>query len=93
MRDFAPDTSPRLSVRNLRIGRNGGTLLNVENLDLSGPGPTLILGPNGAGKSLLLRCLHGLFGYHHHDVSRPGADLAAVNHIGHAGSKGAGWTS
>ena len=77
MRDFAPDTSPRLSVRNLRIGRNGGTLLNVENLDLSGPGPTLILGPNGAGKSLLLRCLHGLIAPDAGEVLQNGAALSA----------------
>ncbi len=53
-------TQPRMAVENLRIGRNGSTLLDVPYLALGGPGPTLILGPNGAGKSLLLRCMHGL---------------------------------
>lgn len=60
MRDFAPASQPSLEVRDLRIGLNGGTLLNVARLQIDGPGPTMILGPNGAGKSLLLRCLHGL---------------------------------
>ncbi len=60
MRDLAPDMLSGLKVQNLRIGRNGNTLLDVPGLVLDGPGPTLILGPNGAGKSLLLRCLHGL---------------------------------
>lgn len=60
MRDFTPDTGPLIEATGLRIGHNGAALLDVEQLSLSGPGPTLILGPNGAGKSLLLRCLHGL---------------------------------
>lgn len=60
MRDLMAENTGHLEVVNLRIGRNGGTLLNVSHLVLDGPGPTLILGPNGAGKSLLLRCLHGL---------------------------------
>ncbi len=50
----------QIEAEALRIGRNGGTLLDIPYLALGGPGPTLILGPNGAGKSLLLRCLHGL---------------------------------
>lgn len=49
-----------IEVEGLRVGVNGGTLLDVRRLHLDGPGPTVILGPNGAGKSLLLRCLHGL---------------------------------
>lgn len=81
MRDFAPDNSPRLSVRNLRIGRNGGTLLNVRSLDLAGPGPTLILGPNGAGKSLLLRCLHGLIAPDEGEVHQDGAPLSATHRL------------
>ena len=60
MRDFAPDMAMTFQANGLRVGRNGATLLDVENLSIDGPGPTLILGPNGAGKSLLLRCLHGL---------------------------------
>lgn len=61
MRDFSVMTDhPTLSVRGLSIVRDGKALLDVDYLDLDGPGPTIILGPNGAGKSLLLRCLHGL---------------------------------
>lgn len=60
MRDLSAETRVGLEARDLRIGRNGGTLLDVPRLVFDGPGPTLILGPNGAGKSLLLRCLHGL---------------------------------
>ncbi|WP_424986835.1 ATP-binding cassette domain-containing protein [Microbulbifer sp. S227A] len=63
MRDLLADEAfgqPLIEASGLRIGRNGGTLLDVAHLALDGPGPTVILGPNGAGKSLLLRCLHGL---------------------------------
>ncbi|SLN46857.1 L-cystine import ATP-binding protein TcyC [Falsiruegeria litorea R37] len=61
MRDYAPLAEhPTLSVQDLRIAREGKMLLDVGQLTLDGPGPTIILGPNGAGKSLLLRCLHGL---------------------------------
>lgn len=60
MRDLVLHAPCRLEVHRLRIDRNGTTLLDVPELALDGPGPTLILGPNGAGKSLLLRCLHGL---------------------------------
>lgn len=52
--------NPQISVSDLSIARNGRLLLQVPDLLLDGPGPTLIVGPNGAGKSLLLRCLHGL---------------------------------
>lgn len=68
---------PRLAVENLRIGRNGNTLLNVPYLALGGRGPTLILGPNGAGKSLLLRCLHGLIQPDSGIVWQDGAQLGA----------------
>ncbi len=60
MRDLAGEMYRKLQVKDLRIARDGKDLLNVRELTLDGPGPTLILGPNGAGKSLLLRCLHGL---------------------------------
>ncbi len=60
MRDLAPFCPDGLHVSNLRIARDGKVLLDVPDLALEGPGPTMILGPNGAGKSLLLRCLHGL---------------------------------
>lgn len=60
MRDLVCETANCLQVQGLRIRHNGKALLDVADLTLGGPGPTLILGPNGAGKSLLLRCLHGL---------------------------------
>ncbi len=60
MRDLVSDMTNRLHVRDVQIRRNGKALLDVADLTLDGPGPTLLLGPNGAGKSLLLRCLHGL---------------------------------
>lgn len=63
MRDMAiirGQDQPGLSVYGVRIDHEGKALLNVPDLALNGPGPTLILGPNGAGKSLLLRCMHGL---------------------------------
>ncbi len=77
MRDLAPDTPTRLDVDDLRIARDGRTLLNVPNLSLDGPGPTLILGPNGAGKSLLLRCLHGLIRADTGAVRQGGQELTA----------------
>lgn len=60
MRDLTWDMASGLHVRNLQVRRNGRVLLDVADLKLDGPGPTLLLGPNGSGKSLLLRCLHGL---------------------------------
>ncbi len=60
MRDLMHENIGRLEVRDVQIARKGKVLLEVSELLLDGPGPTLILGPNGAGKSLLLRCLHGL---------------------------------
>lgn len=63
MRDLMIDDlmdKPQIRVSDLSISRNGRVLLQVPELSLDGPGPTLIVGPNGAGKSLLLRCLHGL---------------------------------
>ncbi|WP_424830834.1 ATP-binding cassette domain-containing protein [Ruegeria sp.] len=60
MRDLVCENANGLCVQGLKIKRQGAALLDVPELVLDGPGPTLILGPNGAGKSLLLRCLHGL---------------------------------
>ncbi|TMV08971.1 ATP-binding cassette domain-containing protein [Ruegeria sediminis] len=77
MRDLALEPLAGLEVRDIRIGRNGGTLLNVPHLMLDGPGPTLILGPNGAGKSLLLRCLHGLIAPDVGQVLQDGMPLGA----------------
>ncbi len=67
MRDVVTGAQGILEVNDLSIARDGKVLLDVPNLCLDGPGPTLILGPNGAGKSLLLRCLHGLI---HPDTGR-----------------------
>ena len=60
MRDLGSEMASCLSVERVQITRKGKALLDVPQLSLDGPGPTLILGPNGSGKSLLLRCLHGL---------------------------------
>lgn len=81
MRDFAPSSNPRIEARDIRICRNGSTLLNVPHLDLDGPGPTLILGPNGAGKSLLLRCLHGLIVPDAGTVTQDGIRLSAEHRM------------
>ncbi len=67
-----------IEVEGLRIGHNGGTLLDVSYLALTGPGPTMILGPNGAGKSLLLRCLHGLIAPDAGSVRQDGVPMGAV---------------
>lgn len=80
MRDLGPPepaVQGIIDARDLRIGRNGGTLLDVPRLLLDGPGPTLILGPNGAGKSLLLRCLHGLIRPDAGDVRQDGAPVGS----------------
>lgn len=82
MRDMAvPETMTGavIEAEGLRIGINGGTLLDVPRLALTGPGPTLILGPNGAGKSLLLRCLHGLIAPDRGEVRQDGAVLNATH--------------
>ncbi|MGV6805369.1 MAG: ATP-binding cassette domain-containing protein [Ruegeria sp.] len=77
MRDLASETSVVLEAVGLRMERNGKTLLDVPQLALNGPGPTLILGPNGAGKSLLLRCLHGLIRADKGRVLQDGSVLSA----------------
>ncbi|WP_171129045.1 MULTISPECIES: ATP-binding cassette domain-containing protein [unclassified Ruegeria] len=77
MRDLAPETGAGLKVRGLRLARKGSVLLDVAELRLDGPGPTLILGPNGAGKSLLLRCLHGLISADQGQVLYRGGVLTA----------------
>ncbi len=77
MRDLTWDMENCLQVRDLQIRRNGRTLLDVTDLKLDGPGPTLLLGPNGSGKSLLLRCLHGLIAPDQGRVMQDGAPLTA----------------
>lgn len=52
--------TPVLGARGLRFVADGALLIDIETMDLTDPGPTVVLGPNGAGKSLLLRLLHGL---------------------------------
>ncbi|MEM7089986.1 MAG: ATP-binding cassette domain-containing protein [Pseudomonadota bacterium] len=75
MRDLVFDKDKHLSARNLTICRDGQCLLDVPQLSLDGPGPSVILGPNGAGKSLLLRCLHGLLSPDRGVVEQGGAAL------------------
>ncbi|WP_050603616.1 ATP-binding cassette domain-containing protein [Ruegeria sp. 6PALISEP08] len=79
MRDLLCDMTKCLQVRGLQIRRNGRALLDVADLTLDGPGPTLLLGPNGAGKSLLLRCLHGLISPDQGRVIQDGAPLGPVH--------------
>jgi len=79
MRDLAPDLTSHLTVEGVRIARKGKVLLDVPDLSLDGPGPTLILGPNGSGKSLLLRCLHGLIMPDSGRVCQDGAPLNSVH--------------
>jgi len=49
-----------LQIKNLRITKNGNTLINDITLHIESNEATVIIGPNGAGKSLLLRTAHGL---------------------------------
>ncbi len=79
MRDLVSEMASCLSVDGVRISRKGKVLLDVSQLSLDGPGPTLILGPNGSGKSLLLRCLHGLIVPDRGQVRQDGVVLNA-NH-------------
>ncbi len=67
-----------LQIEGLRVGADGGTLLDVPRLRLGGPGPTVILGPNGSGKSLLLRCLHGLIRPDRGSIRQDGVPLNAA---------------
>lgn len=48
-----------LSVRGAKTSRRGQILVGPIDLDLDGPGATVVIGPNGAGKTTLLRLLHG----------------------------------
>ncbi|WP_120635179.1 ATP-binding cassette domain-containing protein [Ruegeria sp. EL01] len=75
MRDLVSEMTTSLQARELQIQSNGKTLLDVPELTLDGPGPTLILGPNGSGKSLLLRCLHGLITPNRGQVAQDGTLL------------------
>jgi len=75
MRDLVSEMTTCLQARELQIQSNGKTLLDVPELILDSPGPTLILGPNGSGKSLLLRCLHGLITPNRGQVTQDGTSL------------------
>ncbi|MBL4769080.1 MAG: ATP-binding cassette domain-containing protein, partial [Rhodobacteraceae bacterium] len=75
---------PQIHVLNLTIARNGRVLLQVPDLSLNGPGPTLIIGPNGAGKSLLLRCLHGLIVPDSGEILQDGQPLDAAQRLNQA---------
>ncbi|WP_226688570.1 ATP-binding cassette domain-containing protein [Ruegeria arenilitoris] len=77
MRDLTLQLASCLSVDGMRITRKGKALLDVPQLILGGPWPTLILGPNGSGKSLLLRCLHGLIVPDRGQVRQDGVELNA----------------
>ncbi|WP_170608255.1 ATP-binding cassette domain-containing protein [Ruegeria arenilitoris] len=79
MRDLMIEETAGLKVSGVHITRKGSVLLDVPQLSLNGPGPTLILGPNGAGKSLLLRCLHGLISPDCGRVTQGGVPLNAVH--------------
>lgn len=75
---------PQIGVSDLTITRDERAILQVPELALDGPGPTLIVGPNGAGKSLLLRCLHGLIVPDSGEVVQDGQPLDAAQRINHA---------
>lgn len=87
MRDLmleAHEAKPQIGASDLTIARDDRMLLQVPELALSGPGPTLIIGPNGAGKSLLLRCLHGLIVPDSGEVVQDGQRLDAAHRMNHA---------
>lgn len=52
--------SPCVEMSNIRLTRDGVTLLDQASLTLDRHGITGLIGPNGAGKSVLLRVLTGL---------------------------------
>ncbi len=66
-----PDTTPKLSVRDLVVRHGARTLLDVPSLDIQPREVLTIIGPNGAGKTTLLlhlalleRPQHGEILYH-----------------------------
>ena len=82
MRETAfPEATQRaaIEVAGLHVAIDGQPLLDVRELVLDGPGPTLILGPNGAGKSLLLRCLHGLIAPDRGTIRQGGVAMGAAH--------------
>jgi putative ABC transport system ATP-binding protein len=52
--------SPRLSVQNLSLARNGRSILSDTSLHVFPGEIVCLLGPSGGGKSSLLRCLNRL---------------------------------
>ena len=53
-------TGPLLEGRELRVIRDGATLVHVERFALEAGEVHVLLGPNGAGKTTLMRALNGL---------------------------------
>jgi tungstate transport system ATP-binding protein len=49
-----------LAVRNLRLSRDGASVLDISSLEVVEGETLALVGPNGAGKSTLLLCLAGL---------------------------------
>lgn len=49
-----------ITACNLQYVVDGKHLVNIDKVEISAGGPTIILGSNGAGKSLFMRLLHGL---------------------------------
>lgn len=54
------NTSLPIMVRNLQYVVAGKFLVDIDAVEISAGGPTIILGSNGAGKSIFMRLLHGL---------------------------------
>ncbi len=53
----SPIPPKRVTIRDLRAGYGGRTILDGLRLDLPGPGLSVIVGPGGSGKSTLVRAL------------------------------------
>lgn len=71
-RDGALDGAS-VSVRGLRLTRDGKRILDIDRLDIPTNGTTAIIGPNGSGKTTLLRVLHGLAAPDAGRIDWPGA--------------------
>ena len=73
-----------VALENVRVDRDGRTVLDIPSLRLQGKRTTAILGPNGAGKTTLLRLIAGLERPRTGEIRlgasppRPGQDVAFV---------------